>query len=114
MDTAEYEREPVIAGQRRIEDNEREGWSLAGLGLAGEAGEAADLIKKHLHHAAPLDRDKLKKELGDVLWYLTLACRLGGFTLEDVMRTNIAKLRARHPNGWSPESQRAKADEVPT
>lgn len=111
MDTAEYENEDVIRGQRRIEDNEREGWSLAGLGLAGEAGEAADLIKKHLHHDAQLDREKLKKELGDVLWYLALACRLGGFTLEDVMRANIAKLRARHPNGWNPASQRAKADE---
>ena len=40
----------------------------AALGLAGEAGEVADTLKKHLFHARPLDREAVVKELGDCLW----------------------------------------------
>jgi NTP pyrophosphatase (non-canonical NTP hydrolase) len=40
------------------------------LGLVGETGEVVDLIKKHIGHSHPLDRDKLVKELGDVEWYM--------------------------------------------
>lgn len=85
--------------------------SLGGLGIAGEAGEVADLIKKVLHHEKPLDKEKLIKEMGDVYWYLEYLCATLDVTKEDVMWENVKKLRARHPNGWSPESQNAKADE---
>ena len=77
--------------------------SNVGLGLTGEAGECADIIKKHLHHGHPLDKDKLKKELGDVAWYLALACEVNGFTLEEVLRENIDKLQKRYPDGFDPE-----------
>lgn len=43
--------------------------SLCGLGLSGEAGEVADLIKKYFYHGKPFDRAKLIEEAGDVLWY---------------------------------------------
>ena len=43
------------------------------MGLCGEAGEAIDLVKKHLYHGHPLDREALIKELGDIAWYLVLA-----------------------------------------
>ncbi len=87
--------------------------SLGGLGVAGEAGEVADLIKKVLHHGVPLDsvREKMKKELGDVRWYLEYVEAALGFTREEIELANVEKLRLRHPNGWSQESQRAKADE---
>lgn len=77
--------------------------SNVGLGLAGEAGECADEIKKHLHHGHPLNRDKLIKELGDVAWYLALGCEVLGTTLEDVLQLNVDKLRARYPDGFDPE-----------
>lgn len=77
--------------------------SNVGLGLAGEAGECADLIKKHLHQEHPLDKEQLKKELGDVCWYLALGCEVAGTTLEEVMRMNIDKLRARYPDGFDSE-----------
>jgi NTP pyrophosphatase (non-canonical NTP hydrolase) len=42
--------------------------AVAGLGIAGEAGEVADLIKKEIGHGHPVDRQKILGELGDVLW----------------------------------------------
>lgn len=77
--------------------------SNVGLGLAGEAGEVADEIKKHLHHGHPLNKDKLVKELGDVCWYAALAATVLDVTLEEVMQTNIDKLKARYPEGFDPE-----------
>lgn len=112
METTHYEEEVrrTAPGDPSMV-SDAQAWSLAGLGLAGEAGEVVELIKKHVHHGRGLDREKLLKELGDVLWYLTLATRLGGFTLSEVMDANIAKLRARFPDGWSVEAANAKADE---
>jgi len=87
--------------------------SLGGLGVAGEGGEVADLIKKVLHHEVPLEtvREKMIKEMGDVHWYLEYLAAAIGVTTEDVLQANVAKLRARHPNGWTPASQQAKLDE---
>lgn len=77
--------------------------SNVGLGLAGEAGEVADEIKKHLHHGHPLNREKLIKECGDVFWYLALAATVLGTTVEEIMQINIDKLKARYPEGFDPE-----------
>lgn len=71
----------------------------ASLGLAGEAGETVEMIKKHLYHARPLDREKLKKELGDVLWYVAALASAQGLTLREVAEGNIEKLDARYPTG---------------
>lgn len=73
------------------------------LGLAGEAGEVVDLIKKGIYHQRGIDRNEVKKELGDVLWYLSALCKQFDFTLEEVMEHNINKLKARFPEGYSPE-----------
>jgi NTP pyrophosphatase (non-canonical NTP hydrolase) len=81
------------------------------LGLTGEAGEYADLIKKHLFHKHPLDKLKGAKELGDVLWYVAAAAENLGFSLSEIAQMNIDKLRARYPDGFSPEASLARADE---
>lgn len=72
-----------------------------GLGLAGEAGEVADIIKKDLAGAKELDRNHLIEELGDILWYLAEACQCFNLSLEKIARQNIEKLKRRHPNGFS-------------
>ena len=77
--------------------------TLAALGLAGEGGEVADAIKKVLYQGHHLDSMHLVEELGDVLWYLTLACNAVECTLEDVMNANVAKLHKRYPNGFDPQ-----------
>lgn len=74
-----------------------------GLGMAGEAGEIADLTKKILFHGLKWNDDtrhKMKKELGDTVWYLAFICRhVLGVTLEDVMQTNMDKLNERYKSG---------------
>ncbi len=98
MDFAEYQQ--LASRTSRHDRSLHLRLSNAALGLAGEAGEAVELMKKHLHHDHPLDSARLKKELGDVLWYLSELCTLAGIELDDVASTNIAKLRARYPEGF--------------
>ena len=77
----------------------------AGLGVAGEAGEVADLIKKVRCQGHDLEsvRGKLLEEAGDLAWYIALLCTALGESMEDVLRDNIQKLRARYPDGFDPE-----------
>lgn len=70
------------------------------LGLAGEGGEVADLIKKHLFQGHELDREKLVDELGDVLWYIAELAAGLGVTLDEIARHNIDKLWRRYPAGF--------------
>jgi len=83
--------------------------AIAALGLAGEAGEVADLLKKHLGHGHPLDVDQLRTELGDVLWYIAALCTLYNITLDSVAAANIDKLRKRYPDGFSHEASRTRS-----
>jgi len=73
------------------------------IGLAGEAGECADIVKKFLFQGHDLDRNKLIDEIGDVLWYCCEAAAGLGVTLEEIGQHNIEKLRRRYPDGFDPE-----------
>lgn len=75
--------------------------AVCGLGIAGEAGECADLIKKFIYHKNPIDFDKLDKEYGDVLWYIQLYCNYRGTTIERLMHQNMTKLKLRYPKGFT-------------
>ena len=70
------------------------------LGMAGEAGECADLLKKHYYQDGRLFVDDLKDELGDVLWYVVEAVTAMGWTLEEVAQHNVEKLKRRYPEGF--------------
>ena len=70
------------------------------LGLAGEVGELNDMIKKWVFHEKELDETHLKKELGDVMWYVAMMCQSMGWELNDVLQMNIDKLIARYPEGF--------------
>jgi len=82
-----------------------------GLGIAGEAGEVADLIKKSQFHGHDVDHAEVRKELGDVLWYLSQIARVAGVSLEDVAVRNIEKLRARYPEGFSEEASQFRGED---
>lgn len=70
------------------------------LGLAGESGETLDMIKKWIFHEKDLDKEHLKKEIGDVMWYVAMICESVGFDLDDVLQTNVDKLKSRYPEGF--------------
>jgi len=70
------------------------------LGMAGEAGEAADDIKKAIFHDVGLDHSRIVKELGDLMWYISAICTNLGIPLEVVMALNIEKLKGRYPDGF--------------
>ena len=73
------------------------------LGLAGESGEVLDMIKKWIFHEKDLDREHLKKEIGDVMWYVAMLCESFGFDLDEILQMNVGKLKARYPEGFDPE-----------
>lgn len=89
-------------GDVMIENEIDAGGLLNGcLGLSGEAGELNDLVKKWIFHKKPLDREHMKKEIGDVCWYIADICHSMGFNLDEIFQMNIDKLKARYPEGFS-------------
>ncbi len=70
------------------------------MGLCGEAGEASDIVKKHLFQGHELNREKLIDELGDVAWYIAETAYALNVKLEDVLIHNIEKLKKRYPAGF--------------
>ena len=73
------------------------------MGLCGESGEAIDIVKKWYAHGPELDREHLKKELGDIAWYLAEAATALDLELEDILEANIDKLKRRYPEGFDTE-----------
>jgi NTP pyrophosphatase (non-canonical NTP hydrolase) len=73
------------------------------LGLVGEAGEIAEKFKKlvrdHGSDLDKLDRDDMKKELGDVLWYVATLADILDIKLEDIATANLDKLASRQASG---------------
>ena len=78
------------------------------MGLCGEAGEAIDIVKKHLHQGHPLDRDALAKELGDIAWYLAETAWALDLPLEEIFRGNLEKLKKRYPEGFDTGRSRSR------
>lgn len=99
--------------------------SVGGMGLGGEAaeflelhltqherfleavrvmvsaGKTVDYLKKVVHHDHPLDRERVKKELGDLLWYVAITANACQLPLSTVADSNIQKLRERYRKNFS-------------
>jgi NTP pyrophosphatase (non-canonical NTP hydrolase) len=90
----------MVEGQYEIYYSD---WSKTNyaMGIAGEAGEVTDYLKKVLHHGHPMNEEKLKYELGDVLHYVAGICTMYGFRMEEVATLNIMKLKERYPEGFN-------------
>ena len=74
----------------------------AALGLASEAGEVAGLLQKEFQ-GHELDKNHIKKELGDCLWMIAEACDALDISMTEVAITNIIKLKTRFPEGFNKE-----------
>ncbi|PEM30207.1 nucleoside triphosphate pyrophosphohydrolase family protein [Bacillus wiedmannii] len=96
------------------------------LGLAGEAGEVADAVKKAIHHGHGFSRVKLEgkvewkrkpvyinelaKELGDIMYYVSVGAHELGYTLQEIAEININKLAKRYPEGFNVEASINRVD----
>lgn len=96
---------------RRTRNPEVTGWASsmeAALGISGEAGEIAELVKKSNFQGHELDPERVKEEVGDLLWYLAELADFIGFDLSDAAAANIEKLKKRYPDGFSAEASRKR------
>lgn len=80
------------------------------IGLAGEAGEVLDLVKKECFYGQQIDTTKLTQELGDVFHYFCRVLYLNHISINSVIQTHEQKLNARFPNGYSDAAAIARAD----
>ena len=101
MDFDEYQKKTIKYDlSRETTDLKAVGFIEKVLGLTGEAGETADKIKKILRDKdgklTDEDRDGVKKELGDTLWYVAAIARYLGIPLSEVASSNIKKLESRY------------------
>jgi NTP pyrophosphatase (non-canonical NTP hydrolase) len=74
----------------------------AALGLCAEGGEFTEVVKKIVFQGKPVNEENIfhmKRELGDICWYLAQACVALGTTFDEVIEMNVEKLKARYPGG---------------
>ena len=74
----------------------------AALGLSAEAGEFTEVVKKIFLQGKPYNEDNvfhMKRELGDICWYLAQACMALDTTFDEVIEMNVEKLESRYPGG---------------
>ena len=76
---------------------------LTGMGAAGEAGEVCDELKKVCFHHKILNEDELRKEIGDVFWYLFALMRRLNMSFDEVTDANAKKLCERYPDRYGPK-----------
>ena len=80
--------------------DERDRLLDASAGLAEEAAELLGLVRKKVFQGREPGDDRLREELGDVLWCLAVASHTLGFSLSEIAEANQVKLAKRHPNGF--------------
>jgi NTP pyrophosphatase (non-canonical NTP hydrolase) len=73
----------------------------ASMGLVTESAKVLDIIKKSKKSLAALDKDKLKEELGDLLWYMNLTLDELNISFDELMESSLAKIDRKHPEGDS-------------
>ena len=74
----------------------------AAFGLTAEAGEFTEVVKKIILQGKPYNKDNIfhmKRELGDICWYLAQACMALDTSFDEIMEMNVDKLKARYPGG---------------
>jgi NTP pyrophosphatase (non-canonical NTP hydrolase) len=99
MDSVQYRK--AIERTMNPSLSEKEKLTMLAMGIAGEAGEIVDTLKKVIFHGHELDRNELIKELGDLEWYLQHLKKHYNISDEIVYISNIMKLNKRYPNGFS-------------
>ena len=74
----------------------------AALGLTAESGEFTEVVKKIIFHGKPYNEDNvfhMKRELGDICWYIAQACMALDTSFDEIIEMNVDKLKKRYPGG---------------
>lgn len=71
------------------------------LGIITEGSEIADVYKKNIAYGKELDLVNIKEEIGDIMFYIANMCNLHEWNLEDILQTNIEKLKSRYPERFT-------------
>ena len=74
----------------------------AAVGMSAEAGEFTEIVKKIIFQGKPVNDENMfhmKRELGDIMWYVAQACMGLNVSLDEVIEMNVDKLKARYPGG---------------
>ena len=71
------------------------------FGMLTELGEITDVFKKYLAYEKDIDWVNVKEEIGDLMWYIAGFCNVNDLDLEEILQTNIDKLRARYPEKFN-------------
>jgi len=74
----------------------------AAVGLSAESGEFTEIVKKIIFQGKPYNEDNIyhmKRELGDIMWYLAQACMALNTNFNEILEMNIDKLKSRYPGG---------------
>jgi len=72
-------------------------------GICAEAGEIMEIIKALQYYGRPVSEQHLLEEIGDLYFYTILLANSLGYTIDDIVAANVAKLKARYPEGFSTE-----------
>jgi NTP pyrophosphatase (non-canonical NTP hydrolase) len=107
MDLNEYQKLSMRTMPKEINGMSKSNY---GMGLAGEAGEIVDLIKKEVHHGHFPQPGLIREELGDLMHYVVGVATLYGLTLDEICEENIWKLKKRYPNGFNTEDSIKRVD----
>ena len=91
----------------RIQELEGQGFPserllTAAVGMSAEAGEFTEVVKKIVFQGKPVNEDNLfhlKRELGDIMWYVMQACMGLETDLNEIIEMNVEKLASRYPDG---------------
>lgn len=87
----------------------------ASLGITTENGEFSDVVKRHVIYGkdlGPVEAENLGEELGDILWYVSLAATKLNLSLGDIAKANVAKLSKRYPEKYTDQDALARADKA--
>ena len=101
MDIGEFQRRSLRTLNNELTREEQISNMI--MGLCGENGEIADQIKKNFYQGHELDRNHLKEELGDLMFYVVNLATLYDLSMENILDYNIEKLKKRYKNGFTPE-----------
>ena len=110
MKTSEYIQNAIKTESRdfdaiggRLQEVENQRLLHGGIGLATEAGEFLDALKKHIFYGKEIDKVNLREEMGDLFWYCAIIADQLEVDFQEVMERNITKLKARYGEKFTEE-----------